>query len=74
MDGQYIASGSSDKTINIIYLKSKVLYHKFDKIHTGNIILLLILTSSLFLGLNLNAKINFIFAFFISQYDIHINK
>lgn len=41
MDGQYIAFGSSEKSINLIDFKQKKIYQIFDKIHKGNILVLL---------------------------------
>ena len=35
-DGKYLATGSRDKTVNLIDLQSKTIYHRFDNIHSGN--------------------------------------
>ncbi len=35
-NGKYLATGSWDNNINIIDLKSKTIYHKFDNIHSSN--------------------------------------
>jgi WD40 repeat protein len=35
-DGKYLATGSKDKTICLIDLMSKKIYHKFDSIHKSN--------------------------------------
>ncbi len=34
---KYLATGSWDKTVNLIDIQSKTIYHKFEKIHNGNI-------------------------------------
>ena len=34
-NGKYLATGSSDNTVNLIEVESKIV-HKFDKIHSGN--------------------------------------
>ncbi len=38
-DGKYLATGSGDKTVNLIDLQSKEIYHKFDNTHSSNIII-----------------------------------
>ena len=35
MDSEYMVTGSSDKTNNLIQIQSKKVIHKFDSIHTG---------------------------------------
>jgi WD40 repeat protein len=35
-DGKYLATGSWDKTVNLIDLHSKTIYHRFDNIHSRN--------------------------------------
>ena len=35
-DGKYLATGSYDKTVNLIDLKTKKIYHKFNNIHYCN--------------------------------------
>ncbi len=35
-DGKYLATGSSDKTVNLIDLQSKTIYHRFVNIHSSN--------------------------------------
>ena len=35
-DGKYMATGSDDKTVNLIDIQSKKIYHKFDDIHSSN--------------------------------------
>ena len=37
-DGKYLATGSGDKTVNLIDLQSKTVYHKFNNIHSRKII------------------------------------
>ncbi len=32
-NGKYLATGSSDRTVNLLEIESKTIYHKFDKIH-----------------------------------------
>ena len=34
-DGKYLATGSSDKSVNLISIQSKKIYHKFNNIHLG---------------------------------------
>ncbi len=36
-DSQYLATGSIDEKVNLIFIKSKTVCHKFANIHTGNI-------------------------------------
>ncbi len=33
---KYLATGSSDNTVNLIDIQSKTIYHKFDNIHESN--------------------------------------
>ncbi len=35
-DGKFLATGSYDKTVNLIDLQSKTIYHTFDNIHSRN--------------------------------------
>ncbi len=35
-DGKYLATGSRDNMVNLINIQSKMIYHKFDNLHTGN--------------------------------------
>ncbi len=35
-NGKYLATGSDDKTVNLLDIESKTIYHKFDNIHSGN--------------------------------------
>ena len=35
-NGKYLATGSWDKTVNLLEIESKTIYHKFDKIHYSN--------------------------------------
>ena len=35
-DGKYLATGSVDNTVNLIDLKAKKIYHKFNNILSGN--------------------------------------
>ncbi len=36
LNGKYLATGSYDETVNLLEIESKTIYHKFDKIHSGN--------------------------------------
>ncbi len=35
-NGKYLATGSWDKTLNLLDIESKTIYHKFNKIHSVN--------------------------------------
>lgn len=35
-NGKYLATGSADKTVNLIDIQSKTIYHKFNNLHEGN--------------------------------------
>ncbi len=35
-NGKYLVTGSADKTVNLIEIESKKIFHKFDEIHSGN--------------------------------------
>ncbi len=35
-NGKYVATGSFSKTMNLLEIESKTIYHKFDNIHDSN--------------------------------------
>ncbi len=36
-NGKYLATGSDDKTVNLLDIEARRIWQKFDKIHDGNI-------------------------------------